>query len=142
MTLDLFSSLPPPPSRLPPGIPGEVCAKFDELALGLADGSLSGYAFPRYSADAILHRIRWHFTIERKDRAFKCNNNWTAKLARWWMEKRPEHAGFFELRERVGDGYDADAGAEGWRPPPPSPGSSDPNRRVSFAEGKQPEERT
>lgn len=96
-------------AELPPGIPPEVCAKFDELAHGLADGTLSGWAFDRYSADAILHRIRWHFTVERRDRAFKCNNNWTAPLARWWLRQHPEYPRFFELRERVHDGYREDA---------------------------------
>jgi hypothetical protein len=70
--------------------------KFDELALGLADGSLSGYAFKRYSADAILHRSRWHFTAERRDGACKYNNDWTAPLARWLEQKHPKYPRFFD----------------------------------------------
>lgn len=93
------------PQPYPMGIPPEVCAKFEELALGLADGSLSGYQFKRYSADAILHRIRWHFTVERRDRAFKVNNNWSSILARWWLSRHPEYEGFFELREHLQDSY-------------------------------------
>lgn len=109
--MNLFTRHPEhsPPIEYPIGIPLEVCAKFNELACGLADGSLSGFAFKRYSADAILHRIRWHFTIERRDRAFKCNNNWTAPLARWWLERHPEHSEFFETRERMQEGYREDA---------------------------------
>ena len=35
--------------------------------------------FDRYSADAILHRVRWHTTIETTDdEGFKINNNWAA----------------------------------------------------------------
>ena len=84
----------------PIGIPPRVAEKFDELALMLAkDG------FRHYSADAILHRIRWHFTVERRIGGFKCNNNWTAPLARWWMLRHPEYPKFFELRERLQDGY-------------------------------------
>ena len=57
--------------------------------------------FARYSADAILHRCRWHWQVERGDRGFKINNNWSAPLARWFLKIHPEAAGFFELRERV-----------------------------------------
>lgn len=89
----------------PIGIPPEVCDKFEELALGLANGSLAGFAFKRYSSDAILHRIRWHFTVEKRDRAFKVNNNWSAPLARWWLMRHRQYSGFFELRERLNDEY-------------------------------------
>lgn len=81
----------------PLGIPIAVCDKFEELALIIAE---NGYK--RYSSDAILHRIRWHMQIERGDRAFKANNNWTAPLARWFLAKHPELPKFFELRERTG----------------------------------------
>ena len=56
--------------------------------------------FNRYSADAILHRVRWHYQIDHGDREFKCNNNWTADLARWFMKKHPQMVGFFEIRVR------------------------------------------
>ena len=51
-----------------------------------------------YSADAILHRIRWEFQIVRGMRKFKANNNWTAPLARWFLNRHPEMPGFFSLR--------------------------------------------
>lgn len=105
---DLFAWQKPIPH--PVGVPPEVCSKFEELALGLADGSLSGYAFKRYSADAILHRIRWHFTIDRRNRAFKINDHWSAPLARWWLSRHPQYEGFFELRERISDAYKDDEG--------------------------------
>lgn len=79
----------------PSGVPPAIYALFERLALQvIATGR------KRYSSDAILHRIRWHFQIERGDDDFKCNNNWTAALARWFMAQHPEHAGFFETRER------------------------------------------
>ena len=84
----------------PDGIPPDVCNLFERLAL-----QIHGTGRKRYSADAILHRVRWHFDIEKNNRGFKANNNWTAPLARWFLAKHPECAGFFELRERLDDGY-------------------------------------
>jgi hypothetical protein len=83
----------------PPGVPIEVCDKFEELALMLHHE----HHYRRYSADGILHRIRWHFQIDRGRRGFKCNNNWTADLARWFLKFHPDMPGFFELREKVGN---------------------------------------
>lgn len=51
-----------------------------------------------YSADAILHRIRWFHHIDRGNREFKLNNNFTSRYARKLIEHDPEFAGFFELR--------------------------------------------
>lgn len=84
-------------SEYPDDIPTTVCDLFERLALEVA-----GRGFKRYSADSILHRLRWHFNIEKGDRGFKCNNNWTAPLARWFLGRHPELAKFFELRERTG----------------------------------------
>lgn len=75
------------------GIPPEVAGLFEEYAL-----RLFRTGFERYSARAILHRIRWHFHVDKGDRGFKCNNNWTPKLARWAMSKHPQLYNFFELR--------------------------------------------
>jgi hypothetical protein len=75
------------------GIPDEVVHLFEKLAL-----SLVARGYERYSADAILHRIRWHFQVERGMRDFKCNNNWTARLSRWFLDKYPVLNGFFETR--------------------------------------------
>ena len=74
-------------------IPLEIVDKFEALALTVA-----ARGFRRYSARAIMHRLRWHHHIEKGDRAFKCNNNWTPELARWFLDVHPEHPGFFELR--------------------------------------------
>lgn len=91
--LDLFS--PPPTTGGPDGVPNDVAALFDHLAV-----QIKARGFTRYSADAILHRIRWHYQIERGQRAFKCNDHWTAPLSRWCMRKHPELKRFFETRER------------------------------------------
>ncbi len=81
-------------SETPAGVPVDVADKFEELALVVAR---AGYR--RYSADAILHRIRWNETVELGNRDFKCNDHWTAVLARWFLHHHPEHAGLFELRQ-------------------------------------------
>lgn len=88
------------PVQYPVGIPPDICDLFERLAIDVAH---KGYA--RYSADAILHRIRWHHQVERGNRAFRANDHWTAPLARWFLALHPEHQGFFELRERLADGY-------------------------------------
>jgi len=85
-----------------PGVPEEVVQLFEDLALQAAR------MFDRYSARAILHRIRWHYHIEKGNREFKCNNNWTPDMARWFMRKHPDLDGFFVIRERRKDYYDDD----------------------------------
>lgn len=53
----------------------------------------------RYSADAILHRIRWHLTVETQDGGgFQINNNFTSRYARLLIRDDPTFAGFFEIR--------------------------------------------
>lgn len=91
----LFEWSTPAPSY-PDSVPPDVCLHFEKLALDLI-----GLGFERYSADAILHRIRWHWRVERGERGFKCNDHWTAPLARWFLERNPKAKGFFELREKV-----------------------------------------
>lgn len=80
----------------PEGVPADVCRHFEKLALDLV-----GMGFARYSADALLHQVRWHWQVERGDRGFKVNNNWSAPLARWFLARNQKAAGFFELRERL-----------------------------------------
>lgn len=77
----------------PRGIPPDVCLYFEKLALDLIrDG------FKRYSADGLLHKIRWHWQVERGDRGFLVNNNWSAPLARWFIARNPAAKEFFALR--------------------------------------------
>ena len=76
------------------GIPGEVVHLFEKLTLMLAE---RGHI--RYSARAIVHQIRWHYTVDKGRGDFKCNNNWTPRMARWLMAKHLHMDGFFEIRE-------------------------------------------
>lgn len=84
-------------SEYPEDVPTAICDKFEQLALEVAT---KGHK--RYSARTILHRLRWHFHIDKGDRAFKANNNWTPAMARWFLDRHPELPKFFELRERIG----------------------------------------
>lgn len=78
----------------PPGIPRHICDTFEELTLQVYERG-----FDKYSSRAILHRMRWHYQIERGDIHFKINNNYSARLARWFMTVYPQLNGFFEIRE-------------------------------------------
>jgi len=91
-------------AQAPVGVPVDVAMLFEELALDVRDAG-----WKRFSSDAILHRIRWYHRIERGNRGFKCNDHWTAPLARWFLARHPDMDGFFELRERINDGYNEDA---------------------------------
>lgn len=55
----------------------------------------------RYSADALLHVIRWHlFVVTKADPAgaYKINNNYSSRYARMMVKKNPSFKGFFEMR--------------------------------------------
>jgi hypothetical protein len=84
-----------PAAGYPAGVPPEVCDLFERFAL-----DIRRRGFERYSADAVLHRLRWEMHIERGNREFAVNNNWSSSLARWFLAKHPECGKFFELRER------------------------------------------
>ena len=55
----------------------------------------------KYSADAILHRIRWHLSVETASvgDGFKINNNFSSRYARKLMTEDPRFAQFFETRK-------------------------------------------
>lgn len=94
MQIELFT--PHSEVPFPAGIPIDVVKMFERFALEvIASGRR------HYSARAILHRIRWYENIERRRDDFKCNNNWTPALSRWFMAKYPKHDGFFETRESL-----------------------------------------
>jgi hypothetical protein len=79
-------------------VPPDVLDLFETLTFKIiATGRI------RYSARAILHRIRWHYHIDKGIREFKCNDHWTPHMARWFMAQYPEHEGFFELRASPGE---------------------------------------
>lgn len=53
----------------------------------------------QYSARAIFHLMRWHYHVERGDRAFKIPNQWSPHFSRRLMSTRPdEFGGFFQTR--------------------------------------------
>lgn len=95
MDTQLTLVLEPPRTTIPIGVPEDVCILFERFALEIAERG-----FERYSADAILHRIRWHYQIDNGVREFKCNNNWTSALARWFIAQHPKLKNFFETRNR------------------------------------------
>jgi len=55
-----------------------------------------------YSADAVVHRIRWHTSVEvHTDEEFKINDHYVSYYARLFMKVYPEHKGFFRIRRRT-----------------------------------------
>ena len=57
--------------------------------------------FSNYSANAIFERIRWETDTVGEDgkSTFKVNNNHRPYYARWYMNRFPEHEGFFRIRK-------------------------------------------
>jgi hypothetical protein len=92
-----YFPLPPKPKAehwLTSDIPQGVADEFERLAF-----KAIGAGREHYSADAILHLIRWFHHVEQRETDFKCNDHWTSRLARWFVAKHPEHEKFFELRK-------------------------------------------
>lgn len=86
---DLFMARPVYPEDIPP----DVCQLFERFAL-----EVMARGFTRYSADCLLHRIRWHEQVDQGNREFKINDHFSAPLARWFLSRHPEAPKFFELR--------------------------------------------
>jgi len=59
--------------------------------------------FKNYSVKAVFERIRWHTDVETSDPEFKLSNNHTAYYSRMFMDKYPEHEGFFRTNRLSGD---------------------------------------
>lgn len=60
--------------------------------------------FKQFSARAIIHRIRWHYTVEtNSEDSFKINNNHSPYYARKMMREYPEFKEFFSLRKTEGE---------------------------------------
>ena len=72
---------------------------FKDLANELiADGE------QHYSADALLHVVRFQCRREKKQgEEFKVNNNFSCGYARAFERKYPQHKGFFETREVISE---------------------------------------
>lgn len=53
----------------------------------------------RYSADAILHVIRYQQVVRKEgEELYKINNNFTSRYARKFIQDNPKYYGFFEFR--------------------------------------------
>lgn len=65
--------------------------------------------FKHYSVYAIFERIRWETDQADSDgrSTFKLNNNYRPWFARRFMERYPEHQGFFRTRHRTSEDSDA-----------------------------------
>ena len=55
----------------------------------------------RYSADAIMHRVRWELQVEKGENEFAVNNNFVSFYARRFLRENPDMGDFFELREQT-----------------------------------------
>lgn len=66
---------------------------FDKIELG----------FAHYSADAVLHAVRWHYDTSTNGDAPKINNNYTAFYARMFHKDFPQYDGFFKTRKSKAD---------------------------------------
>lgn len=96
--------------------------------------------FQRYSADAVMHRIRWHTNIVARNPALRMSNNHAAYYARLWMANNPRHTALFELRAVTSAGDDdtdipPDAEEESDDGPPPPPVSPPPGGEHATATG-------
>jgi hypothetical protein len=60
-----------------------------------------GRGFKHYSADAIMHRVRWETGAGDPLGEFKINNNYVSFYARAFSKMYPEHAGFFRMRRQI-----------------------------------------
>ena len=60
--------------------------------------------FQRYSADAVMHRVRWETAAALDDgQGYKIANIWVAFYARKFNKRHPKHIGFFRLRPSIAD---------------------------------------
>lgn len=78
--------------------------------------------YRRYSADAVIHRIRWHTTIVARNPVLRISNNHASYYARLWMVANPQHAGLFQLRS-ITEAPDDDADDTDTDEPEPAAGS-------------------
>lgn len=61
-----------------------------------------------YSSDAVLHRIRWHTTVETTGPVFKINDHYSSLYARLFHMAYPQHGQFFRNRALSGSWADVD----------------------------------
>lgn len=74
---------------------------------------LIGRRYKHHSAAAVWERIRWESPAGANGRtAWKLNNNFRTHFARKFMEKYPEHKGFFRTRRLKSEDSPARLGPE------------------------------
>ena len=54
----------------------------------------------RYSAQAVIERIRWETSVREKGSKFKFSHNWRSFYAKKFMNDFPEYDGFFTTRSK------------------------------------------
>lgn len=66
-----------------------------------------------FSADMVLHRIRWETEVQvtfsdfqPNGRPLKINNNFSAFYSRKFAERNPQYADFFRMRNSIADTKD------------------------------------
>ena len=52
----------------------------------------------KYSARAIMERLRWELNIQTKSEDYKINDHTIPHYARMFLRDFPDHEGFFETR--------------------------------------------
>lgn len=72
----------------------EVWREFERITL-----SLIHRGWHHYSADGVMHIVRYHTTAGDDPGApFKINNNHVSWYSRLFAQRHPEHAAFFRFR--------------------------------------------
>jgi hypothetical protein len=59
---------------------------------------LRGAGLRHFGAKAVVERLRWEYAIQTTGGEFKMDNNYTSRIVRDAIARRPELAGFFEMR--------------------------------------------
>ncbi len=72
----------------------DIWTAFEKIALNLIDRNIK-----HYGSKAIFEIIRYERTLKIiEGELFKVNNNYTPYYAQKFLDKYPEHTGFFEIR--------------------------------------------
>lgn len=72
----------------------DIWQQFESIALDLIHRGKT-----HYSADSILHVIRFHRDTSTSGADVKINNNFSACYARKWAKRHPDYEKFFERRK-------------------------------------------
>lgn len=53
----------------------------------------------KYGVKGLFERLRWEYAMQTQGESYKLCNDYSSRYARLLMEREPELAGFFEMRE-------------------------------------------